>query len=84
MSQQAQEAQAGGATPPVLYGLEFIPGCNTPVEMRDEHARLNLQRDLPWLMPEPVKNRPLVVVGGGPSLKHRWREILDFGDDGIS
>lgn len=81
MSQQAQEAQAGGATPPVLYGLEFIPGCNTPVEMRDEHARLNLQRDLPWLMPEPVKNRPLVVVGGGPSLKHRWREILDFGDD---
>lgn len=74
------EERVGGELP-TLYGLEFIPGCNTPLETRDAQASVNLARDIPWLMPEAVKPRPLIVVGGGPSLKARWEEIKDYDGD---
>jgi len=77
---QTTEERVGGELP-TLYGLEFIPGCNTPLELRDEQARVNLARPIPWLFPEAVKARPLIVVGGGPSLARRWEEIKDYDGD---
>lgn len=66
-----------GALAPALNPLRFIPGCNTPEGVRAEHIRINSGRNIRWLEEEPLKDKPLYVVAGGPSLKHRWAELLD-------
>lgn len=60
--------------------ITFIPGCNNSPENIRHNLRINVQRDLPWLEIEPLNDRPLCIVGGGPSLKYRWHEIWGKGD----
>lgn len=66
-----------GALAPTLNPLRFIPGCNTPEQIRAEHIRINAARNIRWLEEQPLKDKPLFIVAGGPSLKHRWAELLD-------
>lgn len=55
--------------------LTFLPGVNTPPEVSRAQIAINAARDIPWLNVRPLTGRPLVIVGGGPSLKERWPEI---------
>lgn len=64
-----------------LYPLMFIPGCNTPADVTRAQMQVNVERNLSWLEFEPLKDRPLVIVAGGPSLKTRWHEIVSHGGD---
>lgn len=72
-------------SPPTLNPVVFIQnehgGCNTPQDIIRAQMRLNVERDLPWLEMEPVKDKPLVLVGGGPSLEYRWPEMLSHEGD---
>lgn len=73
-----------GETPSKTSGLSpitFIPGCNTPADVTRSQLIENVERDIPWLELEPLKDRPLVIVAGGPSLKERWFEIESHGGD---
>ena len=65
---------AGAAMP--LRPLKLIPGCNTLPEVTREQLKVNVERDVPWLDIEDIKDEPLIIVAGGPSLTHRWPEIL--------
>lgn len=64
-----------------LNPLRFEPGCNTPADVIRAQFRQNIERDLPWLAEGAVKDRPLAIVAGGPSLKDRWQEIATLGAD---
>jgi hypothetical protein len=48
--------------------LHFEPGCNTPEDVIRAQFRANVERDLPWLEEGALKDRPLAIVAGGPSL----------------
>jgi len=72
----------GAATPPSLFPLKLIQGCNTSDDVIAEQIHANVRREhLSWLAPEAVKDRPLVIVAGGPSLKERWQEIAAHNGD---
>lgn len=75
--------QGGAAALPRLFPIEFIPGCNTPADVTRAQLQINVERDLPWLEIEPLKDRALVIVAGGPSLKDRWPEIKTHKDADI-
>lgn len=64
-----------------LHPFTVIPGCNTPAEVTRAQLIQNAERDLPWLEKEALKERPLVIVGGGPSLKYHWQQITGHNGD---
>ena len=68
-------------TSPLLHQVTFIPGCNTPAEVTRAQLKINVERDLPWLQRGELKDKPLVIIGGGPSLKKVWPHILSHGGD---
>lgn len=59
----------------VLRPLTFIDGCNTAPDVIRSQLKFNVQRNLPWLKLQPLKERPLAIVAGGPSLKERYKDI---------
>ncbi len=61
-----------------LRPLVFVPGCNTEPEISRAQLSINIERDLPWFDVEPLKNKPLAIVAGGPSLRERLPELLSF------
>lgn len=73
--------QTGGGEETPLHPLSLLPGCNTPAEITRDQLKVNIERDIPWLDKEPLKDKPLVIVGGGPSLQYRWPEITSHGGD---
>ena len=70
----------GGVDAP-LNPLRFIPGCNTDAETIVQHTKVNIERDLPWLDYEAPKEKPLVIVAGGVSLKELWPHIVSHNGD---
>lgn len=65
-----------------LRPLKFLPGCNTPAEVVRSQFIQNVERDLPWLeQAQTLKDGPLAIVAGGPSLAHRWPEIHSLNAD---
>jgi hypothetical protein len=58
-----------------LRPLSFEPGSNTPPEVTRSQLLENIKRDLPWLEVQPLKDKPLSIIAGGPSLKETWCEI---------
>jgi len=82
MNEVLSTLTGGAAMPPSLFPLKLIQGCNTPDDVITGQIYANVRRDyLPWLMPQDVKDRPLVIVAGGPSLKERWEEIAAHNGD---
>lgn len=64
-----------------LRPLTFLPGCNTPGDITSAQVRINVERHIQWLDLEPLKERPLVIVAGGPSLESSWLGIPLLGGD---
>lgn len=73
--------ERGMETSPRLHQLTFLAGCNTPAEVTRSQLKINVERDLPWLEQSEPKDKPLVIVGGGASLKDAWFSILSHGGD---
>lgn len=70
----------GGWVPDVwrIGGLTSLPefkGVNTSEDMRLEHVRLSVQRDLEWFTGFADEGRSCVIVGGSPSVKDHLTEI---------
>ena len=78
---EAVKTNEGQNIAPQLYPAKFINGCNTTEEQIHRQSEINLKHDIPWLTPEPLKDKPLVIVGSGPSLKHRYGEISSHNGD---
>lgn len=70
------DAPASGALS--LSPLNLTVACNTNGEKTRENIKVNIERPLRWVEPLPENGRPCVIVGGGPSLKNLWGEILYF------
>ena len=64
-----------------LSPIKFLPGGNVPAEVTRAQLLQNIERDLPWLEQEGMKDRPLVIVAGGPSLAWHWPMIASHGGD---
>ncbi len=82
-----QQQLAGAVTPLHLTALTFgvdglmAAGCNTTAEITRANLAVNVERDIPWLETEPLKDKPLVIVAGGPSLKKYWYHINSHDGD---
>lgn len=66
---------AGVETPP-LSPLDIKVCCNTNGDITREQVKANAERDIRWVAPLEANSRKCVIVGGGPSLKSNWPEIL--------
>lgn len=69
-----------GWTPNVwrVGGLTSLPefkGVNTSEDMRLEHVRLSVQRDLPWFTGFRDEGRTCAIVCGAPSMKDHIADI---------
>lgn len=64
------------AASPSFSPLEIKVTCNTSGDKTRENVRINTERDLPCIGVMEPNTRPCVIVGGGPSLKTYWPEIL--------
>jgi uncharacterized Rossmann fold enzyme len=49
--------------------------CNTEMAALCSNVRMSTKRELPWLDTEPAHEGHAVIVGGGPSIKERVKEI---------
>jgi len=59
-----------------LRPLDITVACNTSRDLTRGHIETNIQRGFAEIVPLPENARHLVIVGGGPSLKTNWREII--------
>jgi hypothetical protein len=66
---------AGVETPP-LAPLDIRVTCNTNGSITREQVKANSERELRWITVLDANPRKCVIVGGGPSLKGNWPEIL--------
>jgi len=73
---QVNFATTEGVETPPLSPLQIRVCCNTAGDKTRENVKVNMERDLRWVTPLPENGRPCVIVGGGPSLKTMWGEIL--------
>lgn len=73
--------EVGADEAPTIHPIRFIPGCNTPADVTCSQLKVNVERDLPWLDQEKLKDKPLVIVAGGPSLKECWQHIPSHNGD---
>lgn len=55
--------------------LPKFKGVNTTEDMRLEHVRLSVQRDLPWFTGFKDEGKTCVIVGGAPSMKDHIADI---------
>jgi hypothetical protein len=65
-----------------LSPLDIKVCCNTSGDITREQVKANSKRDLRWIIPLEANVRKAVIVGGGPSLKSNWGEILFFMSQG--
>ena len=62
-----------------LRPLKFEPGCNTAPDVIRDQFKTNIKRYLPYLVESgEIKEKPIAIVCGGPSLERRWEELKDF------
>lgn len=61
--------------PPPAGRMHFKRGGNVEIDALMEHVRVNVARDLPWFTPGATSNRPLIIVGGAPSLRESLPHI---------
>lgn len=64
-----------------IQPLVLKPGCNTDPKTIRRQLLTNIKCGFPVLSSEhgkDVKNRPIAIVCGGPSLNDRWQELKDF------
>lgn len=66
----------------VLSPLNIQVCCNTNGDKTRENVRTNTGRPIPVIGVLPENGRMCVIVGGGPSLKTTWHEILYFVSQG--
>lgn len=65
--------------------IKLIGGrINTEWEERRENLRINLRRPLPQVRAYPPNPRPLVIVGGGPSVLEFTDKIKELRDAGAA
>lgn len=58
-----------------LTSLPEFKGVNTSEDVRLEHVRLSVQRDLEWFTGFRDEGRTCVIVGGAPSMKNHVADI---------
>lgn len=58
-----------------LTSLPAFKGVNTSEDMRLEHVRLSVQRDLEWFTGFKDEGRTCAIVCGAPSMKDHLRDI---------
>lgn len=59
-----------------LLPLDIKVSCNTNGDKTRENIKVNVQRGFAEIIPLEQNTRHLVIVGGGPSLKTNWKEII--------
>jgi hypothetical protein len=75
----------GGAGRPRPFGnpLNFKISTNVESEKLSENVKINTEKGLPLLWPsESLRNVPLIIVGGGPSLKDYVEDIRELQNHG--
>jgi hypothetical protein len=63
---------------PSLTPLQINVTCNTSGDITREHVKANSARPIPVVTVLEENTRHAVIVGGGPSLKTNWTEILGW------
>lgn len=60
--------------------IDLVTVSDVPVETLEAHIRANSVRGIPFLMDRPfdLKNEPIALVGGGPSLQSTIHELREF------
>ena len=63
-------------------GLGILTRANTDVSHREKNVTINIKRPLPRFLDRKdlmgIRNEPIALVGGGPSVKRHLREISQF------
>lgn len=77
MAEPAHIAQISIQNPHATRGmtLDIRILSNTPSDEINRNVRTNAARDLDWLMVSPPHDRPVLIVGGGPSAADTVAEI---------
>ena len=61
-----------------LAPLDIKVCCNTSGDKTREHVKASVDLGLPVVEPLEANERHAVIVGGGPSLKSNWHELLHW------
>jgi hypothetical protein len=61
--------------------LSIYSEINVPVDVRAANVVAAAARDLPWIEEGAIRNRPVVICGGGPSLARSLDVVFNPGAD---